>query len=267
LRRRKALNYSTARMRLAGALLTLGALCVPASASAPERVVSLNLCTDQTLVLLAPDKVAALSPLARDPALSFVASEAERFPSVRPYAEPVLRLNPDLVLAGAFGAQAALAQLERHGIPVLRVGLPTDFEGVRAETRRLAKALGVPERGEALIADMDARLASIPRPSHSPRVLVWEPRGYTAGPGTLADAVLGAAGLRNASDGSRVGLETLVANPPDLLIVPSPSAFPSLATDLLRHPATAGIPRRELPPALTICAGPFTAKAAALLAQ
>ena len=45
-----------------------------AGAAIPERVVSLNLCTDQMLVLLAPEKVLALSPLARDPALSFVAA-------------------------------------------------------------------------------------------------------------------------------------------------------------------------------------------------
>ena len=212
------------------------------------------------LVLLAPEKIAALSPLARDPALSFVAAAAAPLPWVRPYAETVLRLHPDLVLAAPFGAQTALALLERHGVPVLRVDLPQSFDGIRTETRRLAEALGVPARGEALIADMDAQLAALPRPAERPSALFWEPRGYTAGPGTLGDAVLRAAGLRNASDGSRMGLEDLLAHPPDLLVVPTPAAWPSLATDLFRHPAVAGIPRRELPPALTICAGPFTAR-------
>ena len=81
------------------------------------------------------------------------------------------------------------------------------------------------------------------------------------------DAVLRAAGLDNASDGSRVGLEALLRHPPDLLVVPTAPAYPSLATALLDHPALAGLPRRAIPPALTICAGPFSAEAAALLAR
>jgi iron complex transport system substrate-binding protein len=252
--------------RIAALLVGL-VLAFPGRPQAAERVVSLNLCTDQMLVLLAPEKVTALSPLARDPALSFVAEMAARLPSVRPSAEAVLRLRPDLVLAAPFGAQTTLGLLESQGIRVLRVALPQSFEEIRAQTRLLADELGVPERGEALIAGMDATLAALPRPAHPWRALAWEARGYTAGPGTLKDAVLRAAGLVNVSVGRRVGLEALVTHPPDLLVVPTPAAWPSLATDLLRHPATAGIPRRSLPPALTICAGPFTARAAELLAR
>ena len=60
------------------------ALTIAFSAEAVNRVVSLNLCTDQMLVLLAPEKIAALSPLARDPALSFVAPQAAHLPSCAP---------------------------------------------------------------------------------------------------------------------------------------------------------------------------------------
>ena len=120
------------------------------------------------LVLLAPEKVAALSPLARDPALSFVA-RGRRRPAVRaPSAEAVLRLHPDLVLAAPFGAQTTLALLEAKVIPVLRMGLPQSFEAIRAETRLLADALGVPERGEALIA-RDGRAAPGAAPSGASR--------------------------------------------------------------------------------------------------
>ena len=232
-----------------------------------NRVVSLNLCTDQLLVLLAPEKVVALSPLARDPALSFVAEAAASLATVRASAETVLRLAPDLVLAGPFGAQTTLSLLEARGLRVVRAGLPQNFEEIRAETRMLADLFGVPERGAALIAEMDKRLATLPRPAHRLRALAWEARGYTAGPGTLKDTVLQEAGFVNVSDGRRIGIEALVADPPDLMVVPTPAAWPSLATDLLQHPATANIPRRYLPPALTICAGPFTAEAAVLLAQ
>ena len=41
----------------------------------------------------------------------------------------------------------------------------------------------------------------------------------------------------------------------------------TLASALLDHPALAGVRRRAIPPALTLCAGPFTAQAAVLLAR
>jgi len=241
---------------------------LPATAwCAPQRVVSLNLCTDQMLVLLAPEKVVGLTQLVRDPALSFVARQAASLPVVRPSAEAVLRLHPDLVLAAPFGAQATVAVLAALGLNVLRVGLPSDFAGIRAETRRLAAALGVPRRGEALISAMDETLASLPPPLARRTAIAWETRGYTSGPGTLMDAVLRAAGLTNVGNGRPLGREALLRDPPDLLIVPDVPDFPSLATAIFDDPALARIRRRALPPALTLCAGPFTARAASILAR
>jgi len=230
-------------------------------------VVSLNLCSDQLLVLLAPEQVAALSPLARDATLSFVAAQAAALPVVRSSAEAVLRLHPGLVLAGAYGAQTTVALLAQEGVPVWRLDMPQDFAAIRSQTTLLAARLGVPKRGEALIAAMDATLRAVPPAAHRTTAVAWEPRGYTAGPGTLLDAVLRAAGLTNASDGRRLGLEPLLRHPPDLLVVPPAPDYPSLATDMLDNPSIAAIPRRALPPSLTICAGPFTAQAVAMLAQ
>jgi iron complex transport system substrate-binding protein len=237
--------------------------------AAPARagdVVSLNLCTDDFLVKLAPARVAALSPLARDPALSVVASAAAHLPWVRADAEAVLRLHPALVLAGPYGAQTTLAALRRAGLRVVETRLPDSFPEIRAETMRLAVLLGVPARGAALLARMNARLAGIHRTPRL-RALPLAPRGYSSGPGTLEDAVLRAAGLVNMATGRRLGLEAILVDRPNLLVVASTPEFPSLATDMLRHPALRGIPRRRLPPALLACGGPWTARAVQLLAQ
>ena len=228
------------------------------------RIVSLNVCTDQLLMLLAPEQVAALSILSRDPALSVVAEQAALVPVVRADAEAVLRLAPTLVLAGQYGAQATLAALERRGVPVLRVALPESFEAVRLQVTTVAAALGVPERGAALIATMDAAL-SHPAVSRR-RALVWGARGWTSGPGTFTDAVLSAAGLDNAARGGMVGLEALLAHPPDLLVTATAPRTPSMATELLRHPALDALPRRTLPPAWLLCAGPWSAQAVHALA-
>lgn len=234
-------------------------------ARAAERVVSLNLCADQLLVMLAPDQVAALSSLSRDPALSFVADRAADLPMVRADAEAVLRLRPDLVLAGQYGAQMAVAALEARGVPVLRLEQPSSFEAIRTEVRTVAAALGVPGRGAALIAAMDRDLADTPLPGR--RAVLWGARGFASGPGSLGDAVLRAAGLRNMAAGGPLGLEALLARPPDLLVTQATPRFPSLATDLLSHPALAGLPRRVVPPALLICGGPFTSRAVRLLRE
>ena len=77
-----------------------------AEPSGPRRIVSLNLCTDQLLMLLAPERIAALSILATDPLLSVMAAEARRYPLVRGDAEEVLRFDPDLVVAAPFAARA-----------------------------------------------------------------------------------------------------------------------------------------------------------------
>lgn len=233
-------------------------------AATVRRVVSLNLCTDQWLVLLAPEKVAGLSSLARDPALSFVAAEAARLPAVRASAEAVMELHPDLVLGARFGARTTLALLERAGSRVERLDLPTDFPGIRAALRSTAALLGVPARAAPLIAAMDAAL---PPPGPPRDALVWEPRGWTSGPGGLMDAIVRAAGMVNTGSGGRVGLEALLRHPPDVLVLPDTAAGASLATEMLRHPAVLDIPVLTVPTPLTICPGPFTAEAVRRLAR
>ena len=233
---------------------------------AAARVVSLNLCADDYLLTLAPEQAAAVTRLARDPSLSAVTAAAARVPAIRADAEAVLALHPDLVLAGQYGAQATLAALRADGIRVEQIGLPQTFPQIRAETRRLAALLGRPARGEAVLAEMDRVLAAIPPRPATPALLL-EPRGWTSGADSLGAAVLRAAGLAPLGDGRQLPLEAIAAHPPALLVLAAAPDFPSLATDLLRHPALRGIARKTLPPALLICGGPWSATAAALLAR
>lgn len=255
-----------------------------AQAAAPQRIVSLNLCADQLVVLLVePERIAGLSKLSRDRSLSYVAERADAFPQAQPHAESVLALRPDLVLAGRFSAAPAVDFLKAKGVPVLQIGLLSSFEAIREQTRSVGKALGAEARAAQLIADMDAVLAAdaddrvATKEDRRPVALSWQPGGFTAGSGTLIDAVLHAAGydnlasLRGLKGYGFLTLETVVAGRPDLLI--SDSALPdppSLRQALLSHPAlaptAAGIGARTVtPPPLTACAGPFTAQAVALL--
>ena len=236
---------------------------MPAHASG---IVSLNLCTDQLLVLLAPHRIAALSPLARDPALSVVATQAATLPWVRPDAEAVLALHPDLVLAGTYGAQGVVAVLKQHGVRVMQVAEPTSFNGIASQVETVATALNTQGTGMAMVAAMRARLANIHARPQGTAVL-WGARGFSAGPGGFGDAVLRAAGYRNVGTGDAMGVEMLAAHPPGTLITEAAPAYPSLATNLLWHPALAAIARRTVSPPLLACPGPWSAAAVEALAK
>lgn len=236
----------------------------------PSRVVSLNLCADQFVLALADRaRIAALSPLAADPLLSAAAEAARGLPTARPVLEEILPLRPDLAIAGAWGGARVVAALEARAVRVLRLGLAQHFDDIIGQTRAVAEAVGEVARGEALVAAMEARLATVRRGERHRRVLIWEARGFTAGEATLADWVLRAAGLRNAAPFAGYGtvpLERVLASPPDLLVVLTAATSPSLSEALLNHSALARLPRLALPAAWLACGGPETLRAVEVLA-
>lgn len=252
------------------------AMATPSRADGPRRVASLNLCADQLLVmLLPPERVASVTMLAADPALSFVADRVGGTPVNHGGAEEILSGASDLVLSTRHGRTATTAILAASGLDVVEIDIPNDFDAIRAQVRAVAAALGAVDRGERLLRGMDdaLRAANPPPGARPPTALVWQASGFTAGAGTLVDAVLQAAGFENfAAKAGLVGygylsLEAVVTGRPDLLIAPAKAPDrPSLSDMLLLHPALASLPRVEIPGALWACGGPFTAEAVTRLA-
>ncbi len=89
-----------------GALISIAAailiMCVTSTVAAPpKRIVSINVCADQLVQMLAPkESVQALSFLAGDPQMSVMADQAAGYLLIRGQAEEVLPLEADLVIAG-----------------------------------------------------------------------------------------------------------------------------------------------------------------------
>ena len=136
-----------------------------------------------------------------------------------------------------------------------------------AQIREIAKLLGHPERGEALIAEIEAarrRLAAAPRPKSSSAMLVGN-SGYTVGPESLAGALLREAGLAAppgapAGYGGYVPLEKLIMLRPDFLVMTNVIETPDGQGALyLTHPAMRALyppeKRIVLPGRFTMCAG------------
>ena len=139
-----------------------------ASAAAPQRIVSLNLCADELVLrLAAPGTVKSVTWLARDPVLSNVPALAQAVPVNRGLAEDIVPLAPDLVIAGTYTSRTAVALLQRLRVPVLEIDVPGSIEEALAQIRTVAAALGAEERGAQLVADIQKRLAALPRAAHA----------------------------------------------------------------------------------------------------
>ena len=243
------------------------------AAAEPLRVMALDQCADQFVLALVPDAELGLSPRADDPD-SRLRGQAEGRRRVRPTLESAVGFRPDVVVRYWGGDARLLAALERDGVRTATIADAADMDGVRANVRAVAKALNRPERGEALVRRMEARLAEAAGAGRGREAVYVTAAGFTTGPGSLMDAVLRAAGFRNgiARPGYQpLGVERVVLSPPALFV----RGFFDLARadwrGAGRHPAMRramrGRTAADLPGAVLTCPAWFAADAAAELAE
>ena len=243
--------------------LAMGLLTGAASPRGPRRIVSLNVCADQYLLALAdPGQIAALSRNARDPELSAAADKARGFRLLRRGSEEVLAIQPDLILGFPAGpGQVAGAPPGRW--PALGLASAESHGAILEQIRQVARAVGHPGRGEALIAAMERDLAALPRARRGGVAAYYQRRGFMTGTGTLIDDLMTRVGLVNLAARlgkpalAQVSLEEMVAARPDWLIVESATdRVQDQGTEMLHHRALADIPRISVPQAWTVCGGP-----------
>jgi iron complex transport system substrate-binding protein len=249
----------------------VASIAVPSGAAAdsPRRIVSFNVCADQLLIALAdPKQIAGLSPNATNPAMSAVAERARAFPQIGRQSESVIPLNPDLVLTGPGLEVLRQPFLRGLGFSVVPVELINDIVSARAQIRQFSVLFGHPERGEALVAEIDAahRRLIEARRTRSATALLVENGGYTVGPASLAAALMQAAGLEPPPGaptglGGIVPLEKLIALRPDYLVMSNVIENPDGQGALyLTHPGLRDLypqgRRILLPRTYTLCGGP-----------
>jgi len=271
---------SWARRHVLTGALAMGA--APAKAEeAPRRIVSLNSCLDAMLVHLADrGRIAALSHYAREAQGATIAELARTLPFTWESAEEVIALRPDLVLASAHSARATRQALKRLGVQVEGFAVPKTVGQSLEQVRRMARLVGRPERGAALVSRIEAALAAA-RPPAGTRpltALVYQPNGFSPGPGTLADEMMALTGFENVARRyglkawGNVSLERLLADPPEVLLVgeTAPGAR-SWADRVMTHPALKALAGRmrqaRMPERLLYCGGPVLIESAETLAQ
>jgi len=260
------------------AILVLTQILAAPVSAAPQHVVSVLVCTDEYVFRLLPRaRIAALSFLAADrhPVVSTIADRVMGIPLIRQNAESVLARHPDLVVTYQGVNQELHSLMRTAGVPVLDLPWANSLDDVRKVTRLLGDRLGEPQRAEALLAEMDRKLAAARAYAPAPPVatLIYEPNGYITADG-VTNEILNVSGLHNAGPDmhqTRLGtvpVETIVATPPELLFLnDSREASPARADMLLGHPALVAMEQHisvahlSLTPLL--CPGPWSADAAA----
>jgi len=214
--------------------------------SAALRVASLDLCSDEYLLLLArPSQIASVSRLSHDPADSPLWRSARRHPANRGNLESAIAQRPTLLLTMSGGGRATSTIARRLGIAAIDLAYPLTVDDVERTMRSVATALGDPRR-----ADGWRRRLAILRTSPPPLI---DAIYLTGGGDSLSPSSLGAQWLRLAGlaqrplPGGRAGLETLALHPPAMLIRSTyRRAQPSLGQRWLDHRLLRNMPSRKI---------------------
>ena len=228
-------------------------------------IVSLNPCTDAILAEVAdPAQILAISHYSQaERSTSMDIAAARRFRATGGTAEEVVALAPDLVVGSSFMNPATRSALERLGMRVETFGIASTVADSLAQVRQLAALAGHPARGEALVARIEA---AVSRPAGPPiEAALWQGGGIVPGRNTLIAELMTRAGLasysarRGMAQGDYLALETILADPPELLLVAGDMAGQ-------RHPVLARLSDTSIAafdPALTYCGGPSIIRAIA----
>jgi iron complex transport system substrate-binding protein len=188
------------------------------AANAALKAASLNLCTDEYLLLLArPDQVASVSYLSHDPRESVLWREARRHPANRGSLESAVGSRPTLVLTMGGGGRSTATIARRLGMKVLDLPYPVTIADVQRQAVQVAAELGDRRRALPFVRQVAALQRA--RPLEATDAAYLSAGGVSLDPRSIGAEWMRVAGLQQrGAPGGRISLETLATNPPKLLL-------------------------------------------------
>jgi iron complex transport system substrate-binding protein len=199
------------------------------------------------IVTLAPNLTEMMFAVGAGPSVAGTDDASNYPPSARalpkvgamqPDIEKIAALKPDLVLASTEGNHPNLAQaLKAVNVPLLLI--KTDRLAEIAPAMRTLGERANGSRTNEAVATLERELAAQKRTrAKAPRVLfaVWTDPLYVAGRNTFIDDLFLHTGATNAVPANgwpQYSLESLVANPPDLILYPRGAVTPQQIEALL----------------------------------
>lgn len=240
------------------------ALAFPAEAT-PRRVASLDLCTDELVLLLAaPGQLISVSRVGGDPQDNVLAARTKGLHLNDGSIVSVAGLSSDLVVTMGGGGRDRKRLARALGSQLVNVPPPQRIEDVRDNVRLVATALGRDQAGEALIRWMDGALGSVPK--NQKDAILLGGNGASVPADGLAAEWLSHAGLsQRALPGDRAEIADVLAEPPQILVTSSyRSNQVSLGQMWLKHPALRRLPattrRVSIDGRAWTCLGPLVAQ-------
>ncbi len=229
----------------------------------PQHIVSLNLGTDELLLdLVSPDRIAAVSFLAADEGVSYVAAKSQKIPQkIRgTSAEAIMKLHPDLVLIGDWWNLESLQTLREMNIPVYVYKTPYTLAAVSASLREVAGVVGEKEQGEKLVEAYEKKIqrvrqrcAALPEAGKN-KILPFASHGQLGAKGSLYDDMCNCIQVHNVVApivGTNTSLvlskEQIVAAEPDIIVtvvwdLPEGKKLSKSREIILHDPAYATLP-------------------------
>ena len=245
------------RTHLAGLLLVATVACGRGNRSAPPSRISAIDDAGRTVALAQPpNRVVSLSPAVTEVLFALGVGDrlvgrttwcdyppaARQIPSVgdglNPNIEAVAARHPDLVVLYRSALnETAATQLTRLGIPAVVVQQDR-LEDIARAARLLGHLTSADRAGDSLAGVLEQLVASSralppPPPPRRPQTrvafVVWDNPPVVIGAGSYLDELAGLVGAANvfhdiAAASATVGLETIVARDPDLIVVLRDSA-------------------------------------------
>jgi iron complex transport system substrate-binding protein len=185
--------------------------------SPPQRIASVTLGSDEILLdLVGPGRLLGVSYFAKDPAISNISDRLDgiQYTDLSGNPERLISVDADLVIMAKYNDPAALNQLLEADVPVFVLADFNSIDDIRANIRLLGQVTGTEVRAEAMINQMDSKLAAIHEKvkDQTPvRVLYYEPGGVTYGPGSTVDEIITLAGGINVIGEADLGPYPLIS--------------------------------------------------------
>jgi iron complex transport system substrate-binding protein len=189
-----------------------------AEAAPAQRVASLNLCTDELLLMLArPEQIVSVTHLSQQAAETRLWRQARRYRKNDGSLVSVAGLRPELILTMGGGVRDQARIAGRLGMRLLDIPYPQSLSDVESAIRTVSEALGNRPAGEALLKQIAILRRSATAANQD---TIWLGGGgrSVAARGLAAEWMRLAGFRQRALRGDHVSLEELLVRPPAVLL-------------------------------------------------
>lgn len=202
----------------------------PVLGGQPEKIVSLDLCTDWMLLKYAsPGQVRAYSPFLYQYSNDWI---EQGLPTHNGSLEQIVSLKPDLIISGEFNALLLRERLQQLNFGIEVMHNPGSLEDIDIYIQRFKYLLQAK-------SDLNANRLHQKNPSREQTLLLLGANGIGTGRDTLEHDIITAAGWENylsLPGYTSLDLEKLLTKPPDAIFWTAPGSA-SLAAQFAQHRA------------------------------